>query len=101
MRDNLPIKKPWKNECMVINHDSIGSNGTHWTCFIKCDKKVYYFDSFGKLSPPLELVKYLGSDCKIFFNSDRYQNFGTIICGHLCLKFLYYFYKEKKLNKNH
>lgn len=94
MRDNLPVKKPWKNECMIINHDSMNHSGTHWSCFVKNDKNVYYFDSFGKLSPPLEVVKYLGSDCNINFNSDRYQKFGTIICGHLCLKFLYYFYNE-------
>lgn len=52
MRDNLP-KKPWKNECMIINHDSIKHQGTHWSCFVKIDKNAYYFDSFGKLSPPL------------------------------------------------
>lgn len=94
MRDSLPNTKPWKNECMIINQDSIKQNGTHWSCFVKNGKNVYYFDSFGKLSPPLELVEYLGSDCEIFFNSKRYQKFGTIVCGHLCLKFLYYFYNE-------
>lgn len=96
MRDNLPNKKPLKNECMIINHDSIIGNGTHWTCFVKNGKNVFYFDSFGKLSPPLELVRYLGGDCNIFINSIRYQKFGTIICGHLCLKFLYYFYFDEK-----
>lgn len=95
MRDSLPNTKPWKNESMILNHDSMKNNGTHWTCFIKINKNVYYFDSFGKLAPPLELIKYLGSDCKIYFNSERYQKFDTIICGHLCLSFLNEFHKNE------
>lgn len=73
---------------MVVNHDSIKNNGTHWTCFVKEGKNVYYFDSYGKLSPPLEIVNYLGSDCNIYYNCKRFQDFETIVCGHLCLKFL-------------
>lgn len=91
MRDNLP-KRPWKRECMVMNHDSVDNPGTHWSCYIKHDNYAFYFDSFGKLPPPLELLNYLGSDCSLFYNSQPYQDFNTIICGHLCLKFLYSFY---------
>lgn len=93
MRDNLPTyERPWKNECMVINHDSIQNNGTHWTCYIKEDTNVYYFDSFGKLGPPLELLTYLGSDCTVFYNYKQFQEFNTIICGHLCLEFFCEFF---------
>lgn len=94
MRDNLSNTKPKVNECMIINHDSIHNDGTHWTCFVKVEKNVYYFDSFGKLAPPLELIRYLGSDCHIFYNYEQYQKFETVICGHLCLRFLYEFYRE-------
>lgn len=94
MRDSLPKGKAWKKECMVINHDSIKNHGTHWTCFVKDDENVFYFDSFGKLPPPLELVQYLGSECHIFYNYKQYQQFNTIICGHLCLHFLYEYYKK-------
>lgn len=94
MRDSLPSGKPRKNECMVINQDSKHNNGTHWACFVKSNRNVFYFDSFGKLSPPLELINYLGSDCSIYYNSERYQEFDTIICGHLCLRFLYEYYKK-------
>lgn len=95
MRDNLPRGKPWKNESMVVNHDSIKNNGTHWTCFVKKGQNVYYFDSFGKLPPPLEILRYFGSDCNIQYNSFQYQQFNTFICGHLCLMFIYNFYKKK------
>lgn len=96
MRDNLPEKGPMKNECIILNHDSIKNNGTHWTCFAKVDKNVYYFDSFGKLAPPLELIEYLGSDCNIFYNTEQYQEFNTVICGHLCVRFLFSFYKKRE-----
>lgn len=94
MRDNLPKENPWKNECMVVNHDSNKNDGTHWTCFAKKNRSVYYFDSFGKLPPPLEVIEYLGSDCNIYYNSFQYQDFETFICGHLCLRFLCQFYNK-------
>lgn len=98
MRDSLPNTKPRKNECMIVNHDSWINNGTHWTCFVKQGKNIFYFDSFGKLAPPLELIKYWGSECSVSYNAERYQKFNSINCGHLCLKFLYEFYKKD--NKN-
>lgn len=91
MRDNLP-NIVWERECMVINHDSSNNEGTHWTCYVKENNLVFYFDSFGKLAPPLELIKYLGSECKVHYNSNRYQQFNTFICGNLCLNFLYSYF---------
>lgn len=95
--DDLP-KKPYKNESAVINLDKSINEGTHWVAFrLKTTgnkpgkKNVCYFDSFGDLPPPKELVKYwnLGGNDKIYYNYDRRQNFGTYNCGHLCLEFLY------------
>lgn len=94
MRDNLPLQM-WKNECMVVNQDSIENSGTHWTCYVKKARNVYYFDSFGKLAPPLELIRYLGSETSIYYNSKRFQDYDTVICGHLCLKFLYEYYNSQ------
>lgn len=89
MRDSLP-KKPKKFECFILNHDSIKNSGTHWSALAKIGKVAYYFDSFGKLPPPHELVTYLDSDkTEIRYNYARYQKFNTVICGQLCLMFLY------------
>lgn len=88
MRDNLP-SSCLKNESVVINLDGISGPGTHWVAYLKKDKDVYYFDSFGNLPPPLELIQYLGSDIKIHYNYKKFQNYGTVNCGQLCLKFLY------------
>lgn len=93
MRNNLP-KNVLQNECAVINLDNADGPGTHWVTYCKNNSSVYYFDSFGNLEPPKELVKYLGSNSKIYYNYRKYQDFGTIICGHLCIQFLYDFYKE-------
>lgn len=95
MRDNLP-RRCRKKECLVLNHDSIKNSGTHWTSLIKVNKTVYYFDSFGKLPPPVELIKYLGKGVQINYNYHRYQDFDTVICGQLCLKFLNNFWRDIK-----
>lgn len=90
MRNNLP-KKPLKHECAVINLDFMEGSGTHWVAYYKTNNTVYYFDSFGNLRPPEELVKYFGgseSKVRILYNFKQFQNYDTVICGHLCLKFL-------------
>lgn len=88
MRDNLPFK-PFKKECAVINLDSSDGPGTHWVAYYKKNNYVYYFDSFGNLRPPQELIAYLGSASIIFYNYVKYQHYDTVICGHLCIQFLH------------
>lgn len=95
MRDALP-KKPRKVECLILNHDDAQSTGTHWTALAKINNTAWYFDSFGRLLPPFEVKKYLGGGVKIFYNYNQYQNSGTYICGHLCLEFLYNFWRDIK-----
>lgn len=86
MRDNLPtICKV--NESVVINLDSIHGPGTHWVCYVKRGNLIVYFDSFGNLPPPPELIMYFKNK-PILYNSEQYQQPNTIICGHLCLLFL-------------
>lgn len=89
MRDRLP-KTIRKYERGIINLDSMEGLGTHWTAYKKLKGKVVYFDSFGNLRPPTEVLRYFTSKepCKIMYNYNMYQKFNTDICGHLCLKFL-------------
>lgn len=92
MRDELPRDGPWRKESAVVNLDSIHGTGTHWVAYRKDGDSVNYYDSFGDLSPPLELVQYLYKGVtparEITYNYDRQQDFNTVWCGHLCLKFL-------------
>jgi len=87
MRDQLPANKPWKYECGIINLDNSIGNGTHWVAYYKTPQITQYFDSFGNLHPPVEVIKYLGD--KIIYNYNKYQNFNSYNCGHLCLQFLF------------
>lgn len=86
MRDNLP-KKPYKNECGIVNLDITTGPGTHWVAYFKSNSNIEYFDSFGNLKPPREIMRYLGSN--INYNYITYQKYDSVICGHLCLQFLY------------
>lgn len=92
MKDCLPLQ-PHKNECGILNLDLNSGPGTHWTAYYKKgSKRIIYFDSFGDLQPPKELIHYLGSNIK--YNKESYQTYNTFICGHLCLIFLYVCYNR-------
>lgn len=92
MRDDLPIR-PRRLECAIVNLDNSRNEGTHWVAYVKVDKYCEYFNSYGNLKPPLELVKYLKPNV-IFYNHKAYQYFNTTNCGHLCLEFLINFWKN-------
>lgn len=86
MRDTLP-KQPYQRECGIVNLDSSFGSGTHWVAYKKNKNHKEYFDSFGNLQPPQEIVKYLGKN--IQYNYTQEQNYNSLNCGRLCLKFLY------------
>jgi S-adenosylmethionine hydrolase len=89
MRDNLPSKIK-NNEKAIVNLGSVYSNGTHWVAYKKTGNKISYFDSFGNLRPPLELIRYFNSDGHVLinYNFDKKQEMNSVNCGHLCLAFL-------------
>ena len=87
MRNALPKTGPRKNESAVVNLDDEKNSGTHWVAYKKAGNDVIYFDSFGNLRPPEELISYLKVK-KIMYNHKNYQKYDTVVCGHLCLQFL-------------
>lgn len=96
MRDSLMTRrsKPKKFECFVLNMGAESTRGTHWVGVIKFGNVAYYYDSFGKLAPPIELIQYLSPKVQIFYNTKRDQAYNTSVCGHLCVKFLYDFWQS-------
>jgi len=89
MRDNLPINGIRRNESGIVNLDDADGPGTHWVAYAKRGDYVTYFDSFGNLRPPKELVRYFGPRVsKIEYNYVSYQTYNQSICGQLCLRFL-------------
>ena len=87
MRNDLPKGGPRKRESVILNLDDKKGPGSHWVSYKKIDDEVIYFDSFGNLRPPSDLMNYLGVG-SIKYNHEIYQNYDTFVCGHLCLKFL-------------
>lgn len=88
MRTNLPLK-PQRNECGIVNLDCAKGAGTHWVAYVKKGNSVQYFDSFGNLKPPLEIISYLGQNrAKITYNYKQLQNYNSTNCGQLCVNFL-------------
>ena len=88
MRDGLPKRGPRKLESAIVNLDDSQGPGTHWVAYRKKGNHVTYFDSFGNLQPPLELIDYLGAGVTIHYNYKAHQDFNSYHCGHLCLRFL-------------
>lgn len=87
MRDDLP-KLAKQNESAIVNLDTKRGPGTHWVAYRKKGNSVEYFDSFGNLRPPLELEIYFGPRVNIEYNYKKKQIPDSVVCGHLCLKFL-------------
>lgn len=87
MRNDLPTSGPRKRESAIINLDDKNGPGTHWVAYRKNGDDVIYFDSFGDLQPLHDLMEYLGVG-SVKYNHRRYQEYNTVICGHVCLKFL-------------
>ena len=87
MRDSLPSGGPRYRESAIVNLDSENGPGSHWVAYRKRGDDIVYFDSFGNLQPPFDLMLYFGID-QVKYNTKRFQDFGTYNCGHLCLQFL-------------
>lgn len=107
MRNDLPKSGAVNVESAIVNLDDKDGPGTHWVAYKKIGDKVSYFDSFGNLRPPAELLTYL-SVGSVNYNYENYQNYNTMECGHLCMKFLcqqlnrgdkYCLYKEVTRNR--
>ena len=48
LMQNSPITN--RNGYFFINTDCVGCCGIHWMCFIKINKNIYVYDSFGRQS---------------------------------------------------
>lgn len=80
-----------KEEKGIINLDDEIGRGTHWVAYKKKNGIIEYFDSYGDLKPPIEVVRYFSSNRAsdiIQYNYQRYQDIGSVNCGHLSLLFL-------------
>lgn len=93
MRNELP-NYPLSKECGIINLDSSENPGTHWVAYAKYNSHIEYFDSYGNLKPPKEVLKYLGRNLN--YNYENVQKSNPFNCGHLCLNYLKNFWCRLK-----
>lgn len=89
MRTTLPTGGVRRNESGIVNLDNAVGSGTHWVAYAKRGDRAVYFDSFGNLRPPSELVQYLKNGVTLIeYNRTPYQRYDQSNCGQLCLQFL-------------
>ena len=89
MRNTLPTSGVRRNESGIVNLDDATGPGTHWVTYAKRNNRVVYFDSFGNLRPPKELVRYFENGATtIEYNRTSYQTYDQNFCGQMCLRFL-------------
>jgi len=88
MRDELRGRRRKQIECGILNLNTSAQPGSHWVAYFVKNSKAVYFDSFGNLPPPPELIKYLGKTTLIAYNHKQIQPFNSVICGHLCIVFI-------------
>ena len=75
-----------------VNIDDGRMGGSHWTCFIVKDKKLFYFDSFGE-TPDNFLLNQLTTP--ILYHIYKIQDKNCQLCGSYCL---YFFYLIERMN---
>ena len=101
-RNNLPNKI--KKGAYVINLNEYENTGTHLvSLFVKANKAIY-FGSFGIEHIPIEIKKFINNDTTksrslehIESHIFRIQTYDSIMCRYLCVEFINYVLKGKKL----
>lgn len=76
---------PIKLESEIVNVDKEIREMTHLVAYKKIRSIVYYFDNYGKIKPPIELIRYF-KKCSVI-NYVRHQKYNRYHRGHLCLEF--------------
>jgi hypothetical protein len=77
----------------ITNVDKQSESGSHWVALAITQKKIYVYDSFGR--PTAKLLKILSKQAKglgktvVDSDADAEQFGDSVICGHLCLAFLF------------
>ena len=82
MRNALPTSGARRNESGIVNLDDATGPDIHWVAYAKRNNRVVYFDSFGNLRPPKELVQYFGNGATtIEYHRMSYQTYNQSFCG--------------------
>jgi hypothetical protein len=82
----------------IVNMDSAGGPGTHWTAIARDNGAIYYYDSLGE-PPPASLARKLKQiTTDIYYLDSQTQPNTSNRCGFYALDFLRRFIKNKGAN---
>lgn len=85
MRDQMT--SDLRNGNYIINLDSSTGSGTHWCCFVKSGRSIYYMDSFGVVPPQEQVEIFHINQDKVFYNDEQMQHIKSVVCGFYCIAF--------------
>ena len=85
-KDNLPKQLP-ANSCCVVNLQDSDEGGSHWTIIInkRGEKHNLYFDSFGVLFPPQNVLDSFKNK-PLICSQKRVQRDNSILCGYYSIR---------------
>lgn len=99
-RDQLP-RRLYRFPCsFIVNTDKQNEPGEHWLAFYYDENRhATFFDPCG-LSPSVYgLEAFLHRTANTWtYNSKRIQSFFSVLCGQICLFFIYFKSKRFSLN---
>lgn len=87
--DGMPTIKTHKNTSLIFNLSKHNEPGTHYVAILFLNKKIYYFDSFGKPLTNKNIKQHLiKQKLPIFYHKRSIQHKTSIYCGFFCLAYL-------------
>lgn len=79
----------------IINLENMNQGGSHWTCFVKKGRTIFYSDSFG-VYPPQNLQDLADKhNYQIYYNSSVFQDIKSQACGYFCVGLFLYVKNHK------
>ena len=96
-----------KHCCWIWNVDESDKSGTHWVAIAKNNKRITFFDSYGKTPKFFKRnywLTYFQQElkCKVsYYSPIQRQSYLSRTCGAWCLMFLWEFWSyEKNILRN-
>lgn len=98
--DRIPVK--WTRPAAIVaNTDDHKHPGRHWVAmYLDTKGHCIYFDSYGE--PPLvsnHFMRIKKNSTSHSWNVKQLQSYGSTVCGHYCIMFLYYMMYGYSLEK--
>jgi hypothetical protein len=94
MRDEITTRN-LDDGCTVMNLQSKGQSGSHWTAIYKQGNVIMYCDPYGMPYPNDEKLVFEKQRNTVFYNNVQYQDYYSHNCGLFAILFLYVMSRDK------